>query len=362
MEYFTSILAAFCLVTLFLSQYSLLDAKGWVAVVVSFCGLIYVQRQDVRRAKKQEGAEIQKKLHDFQKAQQERKEMTEWWTKEKARVYSNGGSDPTGETFIKYTSLFDLTASITDRGILDELTSKNEEIMRLRQENGLKLKELYEKLNIEMTYNSNAIEGNRISRSETIMILSGLIGGEGKTLREMEDIVGHAKAFQKVRDLVATKNSASTISIRDILNIHELVLQNHPAGGTYRGEEEFVTVGNRKVLLAMPDEIEALMTKLVTWIRERQDTDYHPLVLATIVHYAFVRIHPFLDGNGRTARLLSNLILMRRGYPPIIIPVEKTETYRGALAAWDGGDPAPLTTFMTDLLKQMFSLYEKELR
>ncbi|CAB9515296.1 monophosphate-protein transferase FICD homolog [Seminavis robusta] len=362
MEYFTSILAAFCLVTLFLSQYSLLDAKGWFAVVVSFCGLIYVQRQDVRRAREQEGAEIEKKLHDFQKTRQERKEMTEWWTKEKARVYSNGGSDPTGEIFIKYTSLFDLTASIADRGILDELTSKNEEIMRLRQENGLKLKELYEKLNIEMTYNSNAMEGNRISRSETAMILSGLIGGEGKTLRELEDIVGHAKAFQKVQDLVATKKSAATISIRDILNIHELVLQNHSAGGKYRGEEEFVTVGNRKVLLAMPDEIEALMTKLVTWIRERQDTDYHPLLLATTVHYAFQRIHPFLDGNGLTARLLSNLILMRRGYPPIIIPVEKTETYLGALAAWDGGDPAPLVTFMTDLLKQMFSLYEKELR
>jgi len=357
MEYFTSILAAFCLVTLFLSQYSLLDSKGWVAVFVSFCGLIYLQRKDVRRAKERERAEIVKKLEVFQKAQLERREMTEWWRKEKARVY-NGGSDPTGETFIQYTSLFDLTAN-TDRGILDELTSKNEEIARLRRENGLKLKELYEKLNIEMTYNSNAIEGNRISRSETTMILSGLIGGEGKTLREMEDIVGHAKAFQKVRDLVAT--NALAISTGDILNIHELVLHNHSTGGKYRGKEEFVSVGNRKVLLAMPDEIEELMTKLVTWIGERQDTD-HPLLLASTVHYVFVRIHPFLDGNGRTARLLSNLILMRRGYPPIIIPVEKGEIYRGALAAWDGGDPAPLTSFMTDLLKQMFSLYEKELR
>jgi len=279
MEYFTSVLAAFCLVTLFLSQYSLLDSKGWVAVFISFCGLIYLQRQDVRRAKERERAEIGKKLQDFQKAQQERQEMTEWWTKEKARIY-NGGSDPTGETFVKYTSLFDLTAN-TDRGILDELTSKNEEIARLRRENGIKLKELYEKLNIEMTYNSNAIEGNRISRSETAMILSGLIGGEGKTLREMEDIVGHAKAFQKVRDLVATN---AAISVRDILSIHELVLQNHSTGGKFRGEEEFVSVGNRKVLLAMPDEIEKLMTRLVTWIGERQDTD-HPLLLASTAHY-----------------------------------------------------------------------------
>jgi Fic family protein len=356
MEYFTSILAAFCLVTLFLSQYSLLDSKGWLAIFVSFCGLIYQQRQDVRRAKERELSDIEKQIHDFQKAQQDRQEMTQWWTKEKARVYSEG-SDPTGKAFIKYASLFDLTAN-TDKGILDELTSKNEEIASLRGENGLKLKELYKKLNIEMTYNSNAIEGNRISRSETTMILSGLISGEGKTLREMDDIVGHAKAFKKVRDLVA-KNAA--ISIGDILCIHELVLRNHSAAGKYRGEEVFVSDCNRKVLFAMPDEIEELMMRLVTWIGERQDID-HPLLLASTVHHVLVRIHPFLDGNGRTARLLSNLILMRRGYPPIIIPVEKAATYRSVLAAWDGGDPSPLTSFMTDLLKQMISMYEEELR
>mmetsp|Transcript_10606 Transcript_10606/g.16191 ORF Transcript_10606/g.16191 Transcript_10606/m.16191 type:complete len:361 (+) Transcript_10606:161-1243(+) len=356
MEYFTPILAAFCLVTLFLSQYTLLDVKGWVAVFVSFCGLIYLQRQDVRRAKEQEWADIEKKLQDFQKAQQDRQEMNQWWTKEKARVYF-GGSDPTGETFIKYASLFDLTAN-ADQGILDELISKNEEIARLRQENGLKLKEFYEKLNIEMTYNSNAIEGNRISRSETKMILSGLVGGEGKTLREMDDIIGHAKAFEKVRDLVATN---ADIKVGDILCIHKLVLQNHSTAGKYRRDEEFVSVGNWKVLLAMPDEVEELMMRLVTWIGERQDID-HPLLLASTAHHAFVRIHPFLDGNGRMARLLSNLILMRHGYPPIITPVEKGATYRSALAAWDGGDPAPLTSFMTDLLKKMFSMYEEELR
>jgi len=356
MEYFTSILASFCLVTLFLSQYSLLDSKGWVAVFVSFCGLIYQQRQDVRRAKERERANIEKTLQDFQREQQERQEMTQWWTKEKARVY-HGGSDPTGETFIKYASLFDRTVN-TNGSILDELTLKNEEIARLRRENGLKLKKLYEKLNIEMTYNSNAIEGNRISKSETTMILSGLIGGEGKTLREMEDIVGHAKAFKKVRDLVATN---AAISIGDILRIHELVLQNHSAAGKYRGEEDFVSVGNRKVLFAMPDEIDQLMMRLVTWISERLDND-HPLLLTSAVHYVFVRIHPFLDGNGRTARLLSNLILMKRGYPPIIIPVEKGATYRSALASWDGGNRAPFTSFMADLLKQMFAMYEEELR
>mmetsp|Transcript_30673 Transcript_30673/g.74324 ORF Transcript_30673/g.74324 Transcript_30673/m.74324 type:complete len:284 (-) Transcript_30673:82-933(-) len=281
--------------------------------------------------------------------------MTQWWTDEKARVY-NGTIDPTGETFIKYASLFDVTANAA-AGTLEELTLMNGQIARLRHENGLKLKELYEKLSIEMAYNSNAIEGNRISRSETAMILSGLIGGEGKTLREMEDIIGHAKAFQRVRDLVATN---ATITVGDVLSIHELVLQNHPAAGKYRGAEEFVSVGNRKVLLAMPDEVENLMMKLVTWIGVRQDTD-HPILLATTVHYVLVRIHPFLDGNGRMARLLSNLILMKLGYPPIIVPVERAETYRSALAAWDDGDPTPLTSFTTDLSKHMFSQYKDQL-
>ena len=77
MEYFTSILIAFCLGTLFLQQYSLLDSKGWGAVFISFCGLIYHQRQDVRRAKERELAEIEKKIQEFQRAQQERREMTQ---------------------------------------------------------------------------------------------------------------------------------------------------------------------------------------------------------------------------------------------------------------------------------------------
>jgi fido (protein-threonine AMPylation protein) len=357
MEHFTSVLVAFWFVTFILWKYtSLLDAKGWFTVLLSFFGLIHVQRADVRKEKEQEHADRIKIIEDYQDAQVAKHELFEWWTKERALVYK-GQSDPTGETFIKYTNLFGITAS-ADQVVLDKLTSKNAQIVRLRQDNGLKLKEFYKNLNIEITYNSNAIEGNRISRSETKAILSGLIGGEGKTLREMDDIVGHGKAFEKVRNLIKTK---SPITTDDILGIHKLVLQNHEAGGKYRGEDEYVSVGSRKVLLAMPEEIEQLMTKLVIWIGEKEQA-YHPLLLAGTVHYIFARIHPFLDGNGRTARLISNLILMRSGYPPIITPFERGEAYSRALAAWDDGDPSPLSIFMVELLERMFSLYEKELR
>ena len=358
MEYFTSVLVAFWFITFILWKYTfLLDAKGWLTVLLSFFGLILVQRSDVRKEKEQELADRIKKIEDYQNAQVAKHELLEWWTKEKALVYK-GKSDATGETFIKYTNLFDITAS-ADRDVLDKLTLKNAQIRRLQKDNGLKLREFYQNLNIEMTYNSNAIEGNRITRSETRAILSGSkIDGKGKTLREMDDIVGHGKAFEKVQNLMKTK---SPITTDDILGIHKLVLQNRKDGGKYRGEDENVSVESRKVLLAMPEEIEQLMTKLVIWIGEKERV-YHPLLLGTAVHYIFVRIHPFLEGNGRTARLFSNLILMRNGYPPINTPVEQGQAYHRALAAWDDGDPSSLTILMVGLLERMFSLYEKELR
>ena len=107
----------------------------------------------------------------------------------------------------------------------------------------------------------------------------------------------------------------------------------------------------------MPGEVEELISRLFVWNHEREGRD-HPLLLATSVHAIFVRIHPFVDGNGRVARLLSNWILMKHDYPPSLYA---SNSARSTLNSWDDKKTAPLTTIMADLMEEMFQRFEKEL-
>lgn len=132
-------------------------------------------------------------------------------------------SDSTGETFIQYTNLFGIPAR-ADQAVLDELTYKIAQIARLCQDNGLKLmKEFCQNLNIEMNYNSNAIEGYPGPTQKRLFPDSSTV-----TLREMDDLVGHGKAFENVRNRIQSKRLITT---DDILGIHKLVLHYHQAGG-----------------------------------------------------------------------------------------------------------------------------------
>jgi Fic family protein len=83
----------------------------------------------------------------------------------------------------------------------------------------------------------------------------------------------------------------------------------------------------------------------------------HPFLLAVNFHYMFVRIHPFRDGNGRTARLLSNFFLLQHGFPPIIVPVKQKERYMDSLRKWNIGDSQPFAAHMAELLQESFNLY-----
>ena len=111
------------------------------------------------------------------------------------------------------------------------MSAKNRTVASLCGEKTLKVGRLYKKLNTEMTYHSNSIEGNRLSQAETASILSQQIAGQGKSVPDFLDIVGHAKAWEHDCNLVSTKSSINT---DDLLRIHELVLLTHPAGERFR--------------------------------------------------------------------------------------------------------------------------------
>lgn len=187
-------------------------------------------------------------------------------------------------------------------------------------------KSLHEKLVVEWTYNSNAIEGNTLTMSETKVVLEGITIG-GKSMVEHLETINHREAILFVEDLVLDKKLFSEWNIK---SIHALILKeiDNENAGKYRMEN--VLISGASHIPPKQYEVNDLMQKLIKeynneWI------DYHPIIRSVLLHGEFVKIHPFIDGNGRTARLLLNFELMKNGYTPIIIKNNNRVKYYDAL-------------------------------
>jgi len=185
---------------------------------------------------------------------------------------------------------------------------------------------LQEKLIVEWTYNSNAIEGNTLTLSETKVVLEGITIG-GKSMVEHLEAINHREAILFVEDLIADKEPLSEWNIK---NIHSLILKeiDNTNAGKYRKEN--VVISGAKHIPPKHYEIGDLMQKLMAEY-QNEWKKLHPVVRATLLHGEFVKIHPFIDGNGRTSRLLLNFELMKNGYPPIIIKNEERARYYDVL-------------------------------
>jgi Fic family protein len=185
---------------------------------------------------------------------------------------------------------------------------------------------LHEKLIVEWTYNSNAIEGNTLTMSETKVVLEGITIG-GKSMIEHLETINHRDAILFIEELVTDKSNISEWTIK---NIHALILKgiDNPNAGKYRTENVVISGAGHKP--PKHYEVSDLMQKLIAEY-QRTWTSYHPVVRATLLHGEFVKIHPFIDGNGRAARLLLNFELMKSGYTPIIIKSKSRSQYYDAL-------------------------------
>jgi Fic family protein len=185
---------------------------------------------------------------------------------------------------------------------------------------------LREKLNVEWTYHSNAIEGNTLTLSETKVVLEGITIG-GKSLVEHLEAINHREAIFFVEGLITNKEPLSEWNIK---NIHALILKeiDNTNAGKYRNEN--VVISGAKHIPPKHYEIGDSMQKLILEYQNEWKA-YHPVIRATLIHGEFVKIHPFIDGNGRTSRLLLNFELMKNGYPPIIIKKEERARYYDVL-------------------------------
>lgn len=180
------------------------------------------------------------------------------------------------------------------------------------------VKNLDEIYRVEWTYNSNAIEGNTLTLLETKMVLEEGLTIGGKKLREHFEVINHAEAIHYVKDIVDRKIELSEYVVK---TIHQLVLRNIDDENAGRYRTINVGISGSKHTPPNFAVVPEKMEQLIQWHQQKKD-QLHPVELAARLHFQFVYIHPFTDGNGRTARLLMNLILMSYGFPPAIVKAE----------------------------------------
>lgn len=240
-----------------------------------------------------------------------------------------------------------------ERRLLVRLTEKKARLDALRPLPVAALQRLREQISIEMTYHSNAIEGSTLTLQETRLILeTGLTIG-GKSLREHFEVINHQQALTYV-ELLA--NGSEAITPFHVRQIHKLVLTriDDENAGQYRS----LSVRIAGTSYQPPDawEVPQRMTEWGDWLQGPAQA-LHPIERAALAHHRLVAIHPFIDGNGRTARLVMNLLLLRDGYPPTIILRANRQQYYRVLSQADRERPVPLVNFVGRAVERGLTLY-----
>lgn len=211
---------------------------------------------------------------------------------------------------------------------------------------------------VELTYTSNAIEGNTLTRQETAVVVEKGLTVSGKTLVEHLEATNHAKALRGIMQLAAGKTT--DLSEGNILDIHNTILRGIDDGNAGHYRSVPVRISGSMVVLPNPRKVPDLMESFVRNITESKSL--HPVELAAEAHYQLVSIHPFVDGNGRTARLLMNLILLQHGYPPALIRKRDRLRYIQSLEkAQLGGSKEAYFKLIATAVERSFDIYLKAL-
>jgi Fic family protein len=213
---------------------------------------------------------------------------------------------------------------------IDSLKKELDGYRPLSQDLAKGLKQLFD---VDFTYNSTAIEGNTFSFQETkIVLLEGITIG-GKSIREHLEIINHQEAIDYIEALSHKK--ASELTKSDLFNIHSIILHGIDLknAGKYRNVPVYVNLKDgKKHIFCDPLKIVDEMDLFFEWLFSEKKE--HPVITAAEAHTRLVSIHPFIDGNGRTARLIMNLILIQNGYTPAIIKNNERVSYLDAIESW----------------------------
>ncbi len=251
----------------------------------------------------------------------------------------------------------------------DELKAQIDSLRPIKPEQEQRI---LQKFRLDWNYHSNAIEGNTLTLGETRAFLLEGLTAKGKPFKDHQDIKGHNQLIQFLEAFVRQKEVLGEAAIREM---HKILLvepyhveARTPDGqttrklvklGEYKTEPNFVqTATGEWIRYALPEDTAPKMAELVGWYRQQIETrSEHPLLVAALFHHRFTNIHPFDDGNGRMARALMNLILMREGFPPVIIKDKQRQEYVAALRKADAGDTAELVGFLCEELNWSLELF-----
>jgi len=212
------------------------------------------------------------------------------------------------------------------------------------------------RIKLEWIYNSNAIEGNTLSLRETKQVLETGITIGKKSLREHLEVINHRDAIEYVERL---SQQAAIPKISQVRQIHMLLLKgidDHNAG-MYR-QTRVRILGAQHIPPDYP-KVPRYMQSWASWLR-RAGKKLHPIELAAVAHYRFVAIHPFIDGNGRTARLIMNLLLQQHGYPAAVILNKYKSQYYQVLSQAECGTIEPLVNYVGRAVENSLLLFITE--
>jgi len=237
--------------------------------------------------------------------------------------------------------------------LINSIEGKKRELDKHKPLSPTIVRKLEEEFSIAWTYNSNAIEGNTLSLQETEVVINQGITIGGKTVNEHFEAINHKKGIEYIRLLVTRKENISEDVIKEL---HRIILTSidDTEAGNYRVHN--VRIVGARHIPPQSTKISRLMSEFIEWYYQNEYV-LSPSQMASELHYRFVLIHPFIDGNGRVARLLMNLFLMRNGYPPaIILKVDRKRYYR-VLNQANVGNQEPLDDFIGRSIERSLVLY-----
>lgn len=239
-----------------------------------------------------------------------------------------------------------------DQDRLTRIDSKRDQLAKI-PEHSLALRRVKKEAYFQYIYHGVAIEGNTMTLSQTRHIVETKMAVAGKSILEHNEVLGMDAALRFVNSTLVHRIGAITVS--DIFEMHKLILGyvDPMEAGIFRRTQVFV--GSH--VPPHPTEVMLQMEEFVQWLNTKESLEMHPVDYAALAHHKLVFIHPFIDGNGRMARLLMNLILMQAGFPPVIIRKQDRQNYYEYLELADEGDTRPFKRFIAECTERTLDVY-----